>query len=152
MEDFLGIIFFVVFLGVTYVIGKSIESKHYSSLIKEEAEFSNLPAVTSKKIEQGNVLDSTLVVGSVVISGDYFKKVLAGLLNFFGGRIVSYETLIDRARRESLIRMKKQAKIFNADMVLNVRFETTKLDSMTTNQGTGMFELIAYGTAVRLKK
>ncbi|MFT6733724.1 MAG: hypothetical protein ACJAS9_001914 [Polaribacter sp.] len=39
---------------------------------------------------------------------DYFKRFLAGLRNIFGGRVVTYESLVDRARREAILRMKEK--------------------------------------------
>jgi uncharacterized protein YbjQ (UPF0145 family) len=73
-------------------------------------------------------------------------------MNFFGGRIIGYESLIDRARREALLRLKDDARKFQADAVINTRFSTSKLDGNVQSKSTGMFELLAYGTAVRLKK
>ncbi|MGQ0547496.1 MAG: YbjQ family protein, partial [Betaproteobacteria bacterium] len=53
---------------------------------------------------------SRLVAGSVVIADDYFKSLLAGLYSFFGGPVRSYESLLDRARREAVLRMKAEAR------------------------------------------
>jgi uncharacterized protein YbjQ (UPF0145 family) len=47
------------------------------------------------------------VSGSVVVSVDYFKRFLAGLRTLVGGRVTSYETLLDRARREAILRCKE---------------------------------------------
>lgn len=147
------IIIFIVFLGIAYAIGSHIEAEHFEVLQKREKELVSLPSVTAKGLYPvDQITDCLLVTGSVVISGDYFKAVLAGLLKFFGGRIVGYEALIDRARRETLLRMKDKAKAWGADAVINTRFEMSKLDSMTRRGGTGMFELLAFGTAIKLRK
>lgn len=147
------IILFFIFLGSIYFIGNHIEKKHYVDLIERERRYINIPIITSKVEEGEDMGEAELVMGSVVISGDYFKMVLAFLLNIFGGRIVSYETLIDRARREAVLRMKEKAMAWGADAVMNMRFEMSKLDSMTRqNNSTGMFEILAYGTAVKMKR
>ena len=45
---------------------------------------------------------TTMVTGSIVISLDYFKRVIAGLRGLVGGRIKTYEPLLERARREAM--------------------------------------------------
>ena len=85
-----------------------------------------------------------LVHGAVVVSADYFKTFIAGLRNLFGGRFRSYETLMERARREALLRLKADARRKGAKTVICVRFETT---SISTGWAPAM-EVLAYGTAL----
>jgi uncharacterized protein YbjQ (UPF0145 family) len=85
-----------------------------------------------------------LVHGTVVVSADYFKTFVAGLRNLFGGRLRTYETLMERARREALLRLKEQARQRGAKMIICVRFETT-----TISRGwAAAMEVLAYGTAL----
>ncbi len=86
-----------------------------------------------------------LVHGHVVISIDYFKQILAGLRNFFGGTIQSYETLLDRARREAILRMKESCP--TANEILNLRIETSSISKGDGNR-IGSIEVLAYGTAI----
>ncbi|MGB5561182.1 MAG: YbjQ family protein, partial [Sedimenticolaceae bacterium] len=88
-----------------------------------------------------------LVTGSTVISVDYFKRFLAALRSLFGGRIIAYESLLDRARRESLLRMKQQAAALGASMVFNVKYETASISKGRGNS-IGSVEVLAYGTAL----
>ena len=88
--------------------------------------------------------------GSAVISIDYFKRFLASLRNIFGGTVKSYESLIDRARREALIRMKEMAG--DATVIVNVRIETSTIGRSANRKGVGCLEAIAYGTAMTLEK
>jgi len=81
---------------------------------------------------------------------DYFKRLLASLRNIFGGTVKSYESLIDRARREALLRMKEKAP--QASMIVNVRIETTTVGRKANKKGVGCLEALAYGTAVTLKQ
>ena len=96
------------------------------------------------------VRSAELVYGSVVISIDYFKKILAGLRNIFGGTVKSYESLVDRARREALLRMKEMAG--DATVIVNVRIETSTIARKANKEGVGCLEAIAYGTALTLEK
>ena len=147
------LVILVVLIAIGYIAGTLAESNHYKSIKQRERRFLRLPAVTIKNaIDENAVVEKAqLVSGSVVISLDYFKRVLAGLRNIFGGEISSYETLIDRARREAMLRMKEEAR--RADIILNVRIETSSIGQSADQSKTiGSIEALAYGTAVTLKK
>ncbi len=84
----------------------------------------------------------------MVISVDYFKRSVAGLRALVGGRMKTYETLLDRARREAILRMKQQAKQLGANMVFNVKLETASI-SKGAKDSIGSVEVYAYGTAMK---
>ncbi len=138
---------FLVLVALGYVFGKLAESRHYRSIHSREKTLVNLPTISNKKPMGAPtpIQHAELVHGHVVISVDYFKQMLAGLRNFFGGSIQSYETLLDRARREAVLRMKEQCP--TADQILNLRIETS---SISKGQGDriGSVEVLAYGTAI----
>ena len=146
----IDLIIFLVLLSLGYFFGTWNEKRHFKSLRERESQYRTLPAISSKQVPEKFVrADSTLVDGSVVISIDYFKKISAGLRNFFGGRVSAYETLVDRARREAMLRMKKQAEVWGAETVCNVRIETSSVSKGAKGQ-VGAVEVYAYGTALRL--
>jgi len=82
-----------------------------------------------------------------VISVDYFKVFVAGLKSLIGGRMTPYESLIDRARREAILRMKEQARELGATMIFNSKFELVSLYKGTRNTIQSV-EGLAYGTAM----
>lgn len=139
-------------LAIGYVVGTLTEKRHYRSIHKREKAFLHLPAITMKTIDypEEKVKSAQLVYGSAVISIDSFKKLLAGLRNIFGGTVKSYESLIDRARREALLRMKEMAG--EATVIVNVRIETATIGRKANKKGVGCLEAIAYGTALTLEK
>ena len=141
---------FLVLLALGYGAGTWAEKRHYRSIMEREEQFLHLPAITTKKVELDDlkVERAVLVAGSVVISVDYFKRMLAGLRNIFGGTIKSYETLLDRARREALLRMKEKA--HGASMIINVRIETSTIGKRAFKGKLGSVEAIAYGTAIKM--
>jgi uncharacterized protein YbjQ (UPF0145 family) len=104
-------------------------------------------AESIQQIERAELVD-----GSVVISVDYFKHFVASLKNFFGGALNSYESLLDRARREAILRMKEKAP--NSDMIINLKLETSSIGKEGGSSGKGVLtvEVLAYGTAISLKK
>lgn len=147
------LIIFVALIALGYFAGTMAEFKHYRSIEGRERKLLRLPAVTIKNALDKNaeIEKAELVYGSAVISLDYFKRFLAGLRNLFGGEVGSYETLIDRARREAIIRMKETAE--GADIILNVRIETSSIGQSADKRKTiGSIEALAYGTAVALRK
>lgn len=137
---------------ICYTTGVIAEKRHYKSIENREALFLKKPAVTiSKQIIGDSVPERVwLVAGSVVIGQDHFKRLLAYFRNIVGGRIKSYETLIDRARREAILRMKQQA--VGADVIVNMRLETSTIGRQRGNKMVGCVESFAYGTAVCFKK
>jgi len=147
------LIIFLILLGSGYAFGYLAEKTHYRSIIKREAETLTLPCTTLKKpLSQDNPCEAALVTGSVVISVDFFKRFLAGLRNMFGGRIKSYESLLDRARREAILRMKESAIKGGARSIINVRIETSSISKNSRgNQSIGSVEILAYGTALKPK-
>ena len=145
-----NLIIFLVLISLGYGFGKIAEKNHYKSIIEREKKLVALPTTSSKYPigEATNIRKSLLVQGNVVISVDYFKRILAGLRNFFGGTVQSYETLIDRARREAILRLKESCP--QADQIINLRLETSSIYKGRKNK-IGSVEVLAYGTAIYFK-
>ncbi|WP_127713945.1 YbjQ family protein [Halobacteriovorax sp. HLS] len=146
------LVVFSVLLGLGYFFGISNEKKHYKSIRTREKKYRNTVAVSFKSppISNDLIQDQKLVMGSTVVSIDYFKLMYAGIQSLFGGRLRSYESLVDRARREALLRMKKDAKGYS--MILNVKVETSSISKGTQNKGVGSVEVLAYGTAIKVNE
>jgi uncharacterized protein YbjQ (UPF0145 family) len=143
---FADLIVFAVLLLVGYIAGRIAEKAHYASIHKREKLFERVTVFSSRfPPAVSQPFEASLVCGSVVVSQDYFKAVAAGLYSILGGRVRSYESLLDRARRESVLRMKYAAMRKGASMIVNVKFQT----SQVPGGGVGAVELIAYGTALR---
>ena len=141
----LYILLTLVMLG--FFVGQYLEKRHYRSINERERELVNL-VTTSSKHPVGNippVTDHRLVQGSVVVSVDYFKRLLAGLRKLFGGNIGAYETLVDRARREAILRLKESCT--DANQIINLRIETSSIFKGKKNQ-VGSVEVLAYATAL----
>ncbi len=148
--EFLDIIIFLSLVALGYTIGSIAEKRHYKSIIRREKETLKMQVVTAEpKLPEEKVREVFLVSGNAVISIDYFKRLLAQLRNIFGGRVKSYESLVDRARREAILRMKEEARAKGARAVVNFRLETSAIgQSANRRKSIGSIEAIAYGTAV----
>lgn len=151
MEVFLElwqILLAIILLIVAFFTGGIAERRHYKSIIRREEALGDLVVVVAKTLPPMEPAPATtLVRGSVVISVDYFKRFLARLRMIFGGRIHTYESLMDRARREAILRMQEEARVIGASMIFNMRFETSSI-SKGKRDAVGTVEVLAYGTAV----
>lgn len=141
------LILLLILLSLGYVVGQYAERRHYRSILQREERLNSLPAIASRYPPSEPQYHQALVTGSTVISVDYFKRFMAALRSLFGGRITAYESLLDRARRESLLRMKQQAAALGASMVFNVKYETASISKGRGNS-IGSVEVLAYGTAL----
>jgi uncharacterized protein YbjQ (UPF0145 family) len=139
---------FVLLLGLGFFFGRQAEAKHYKSLLAREDGLRHL-VISTDRFPPPEFMNhhADLVSGNVVISVDYFKQVSAGLRSIVGGRIRSYESLLDRARREALLRMQEQAHATGAEAIINTKLETSRI-SGNGNKGIGSVEVFAYGTAL----
>ena len=85
-----------------------------------------------------------LVKGTVVQSKNFGKDFMAGMKTLVGGEIKSYTEMLTEARQIATKRMVDEAEALGADAVVNVRFGSSAIMQ-------GAAEVVAYGTAVRLK-
>lgn len=134
-------------VALAMITGTVLERRHYQSIAEREQQFGAIPTLTGKEYPTDRkVLEARLVQGVTVVSIDYFKRLLAGLRLIFGGELTSYCSLLDRARREAILRMKAQYP--DADLIINVRIETSSI-SKGQAKSIGSTEIVAYGTALK---
>lgn len=144
----IDVVIFLSLLLSGYLFGQYFERRHYRSILEREKATLHVPLLTLKTTPSGlTTCNAALVTGSVVVSVDYFKRFLAGLRAIVGGRVKSYESLVDRARREAILRMKELAIEQGAIVVTNVRIETSSI-SKGRGKAIGSIEVLAYGTAI----
>ena len=137
-----------ILVSLGYFFGRRAEIKHFNNLVEREATMNKLPAMASRIPPGDGEYDQYLVSGSVVIANDYFKSFVAGLRNIFGGKVRTYETLLDRARREAVLRMKEKAQALGAEAVFNVKYEASNISGQY-NKRLPVIEVHAYGTALK---
>jgi uncharacterized protein YbjQ (UPF0145 family) len=100
----------------------------------------NTDFITGKEITE--ILG--LVRGNTIQAKSIGKDIKAGFRNLAGGEIVEYTQMLAESREIALKRMKEKAEKLGADAVINIRF-------MTSSIMGGAAEILAYGTAVKLK-
>ena len=99
----------------------------------------NIDYVPGKEIEALG-----MVKGTVVQSKNIGRDFMAGMKTLVGGEIVGYTEMLIEARQIATKRMVDEAEALGADAVVNVRY-----GSAAVMQGAA--EVIAYGTAVKLR-
>ncbi len=151
MESLTQVLIFLILLFLGYLAGTYAEKRHYRSIREREDQTRHIPIITfGSKQPIPEAQEAQLFVGSVVVSIDYFKRISAALRNLIGGQVIVYETLLDRGRREALLRMKESAITWGAQQILNVRLETATIGGRSgDNDSLGSIEVIAYGTGIK---
>ena len=137
----------LLIIVVALITGSVLEKRHYRSIDLRERQYGQLPLLTGKQYPpERPIAEARFVSGSVVISYDYFKRFLAGLRMIFGGEVKSYVSLLDRGRREAILRMKETCS--QADLIVNMRVETSSISKGHKKRRLGAVEVFAYGTAI----
>jgi len=85
-----------------------------------------------------------IVRGSIVRARFVGRDFIAGLRNLVGGEVTEYTQLLEESRQQAYDRMVTDAQKMGADAILTFRFSTSAI-----MEGTS--EILAYGTAVKLK-
>lgn len=102
--------------------------------------YTNTPDVPGREIEE--ILG--VVTGNVVQLKHVGRDIMASLKTIVGGEIKSYTEMLTEARHIAISRLVEEALKLEADAVVNLRFTTSSIMS-------GSSEILAYGTAVKLK-
>ena len=101
--------------------------------------------VNTETVPGHRVVEALGVVrGSTIRAKHIGSDIMASLRNIVGGEVKEYTEMLIETRNESLYRMKQEAEALGADAVVNLRFTTSQVMA-------GAAELLAYGTAVRIK-
>lgn len=131
-----------------------IESSHFKALANAERELSDMTLSDLKTLPPNWQPNGAIFVcENVVIANDYFKTLLWFFRKIIGGRSRSFERLIERGRREATVRLLRKAKECGANVVWNVRYETSIVRTNYSSNGNknpqsmAGVEMIAYGTA-----
>ena len=85
-----------------------------------------------------------LVRGNTIRARHVGRDIMASLRNLVGGEIAEYTKMLAESREQAIDRMIAEAKSKGADGIVCLRFTTSSVMQ-------GAAELLAYGTAVRLK-
>ena len=143
----IDLVILLTLLAIGYGFGTINERRHFRSIVDREERMRDITTFSTRHPPEDSTDSVCLAAGNVVISIDYFKKISAGLRNILGGRVGAYESLVERARREAILRMKADAKQKGAITIFNVKLETSSITKGSKGQ-IGAVEVLAYGTGL----
>ena len=99
----------------------------------------NIDHIPGKEIEAIG-----LVKGTVVQSKNFGKDFMAGMKTLVGGEITGYTEMLVEARQIATKRMVDEAEALGADAIVGMHYASSAVMQ-------GAAEVVAYGTAVKLK-
>ena len=86
-----------------------------------------------------------IVIGNTVMSKHLGRDIAASFKTLAGGEIKGYTEMLTEARNIAIQRMIDEAEKINADAIICFRLGSSSVMS-------GSAEMVAYGTAVKVKK
>ena len=149
MDAIISLAIFVYLILLGLFVGTSNERRYIKNLRRRERSLSNM-LVTQIKTYPALVhggKQPAMVIGEVVVATDYLKSFLAGIRNIFGGQVRSYQSLMNRARREATLRMMEEAHSLGHNALCNVRLNTADVGGSTISRKVAMVAIIASATA-----
>ncbi len=141
----------VFLLGLGFLVGGFRERAHFKSLDRREAEYDDIGIANLKTVNDPQSVEyAGLVVADCVIATDYFKGFASAFRNILGGEMRSYQTLMERARREAVLRLLERARQMGANELWNLRLETSNIMSGVQQRSPAVaVEVTASATAVK---
>lgn len=131
---------------VLWTIALWLRRRHLRSL-EEREQRAGRPLLSTLSAIPPGYGDPVLALGSAVVSHARVRTLAILWRRLVGGRIALLEDLLDRARRETLLRLEEDAAERGATLVVNLRFWTAAIGS--SERGKMAVEILAAGTAVR---
>ncbi len=156
-SDTIDLIFQLIALAIGLALlmlglfaGRIAEKRHLARLAARERDLASMLAIDTRSLPAVAAPGASIVAAECVISSDYFKSFVAKLRKIIGGELGSYRSLMDRARREALVRLLEQARSAGYNAVTCIRLEGASIagkNGATQKKGVIMVAVIAYGTA-----
>ncbi|MGA1872759.1 MAG: YbjQ family protein [Thermoplasmatota archaeon] len=143
----LVIIPLALFIGPA-ITGQIFERKHFKELESREAEIRGRIISHNRRTPiMKHPARMTIVAGEVCIGADRFKTWIAGFRQLVGGKMGSLSPVVERARREALLRVLESAAKQGFTEVGNIRYTTANLKWNAPKQKELLISVMAYGTA-----
>lgn len=170
-----SLVVFGIMLLVGLLVGGTTERRHFQDLADREARIQLKRWTQSRKfinplistaprefnrVQQDRLEDAgrqpptrisvrpaSIVMSEVTVASDYLKTFTAKLRNLVGGEVRSFESLMERARREAILRLVEQAEQGGYNALCNVRLDTVDIGGNIGKRGAAMVSIVATATA-----
>lgn len=141
----------VAMLLVASVSGLIVAKRHNARLDAGEQQTQHIVMTDLRSFPGGaGSAGATLVAAEAVIAVDYFRSWLTKFVNIVGGEAGIVTRTAIRARREALLRLKRQAESHGHNAVCNLRVETCNIrgsEAAKQKAGVILITVLASGTA-----
>jgi uncharacterized protein YbjQ (UPF0145 family) len=105
----------------------------------------SVSVTTGNNLEGYEIAEYLGVVRGIVVRAQTISQGIRGAFSsILGGNIKAYEEVCEQARSEAFARMVAHAQDRGADAILAMRYDATEFSQ-------GITEVLAYGTAVKLR-
>lgn len=119
--------------------------KQEGKMLQSDKHLSTASSMSSMAAES-----STLLHVSICVGPSWGQIFFMWLRSLFGGRLHSYDVVLDYGRREVLLRLNQQAKALGCSSMVNIRIETSTISfAKNNNNKTSSVEFLAFATGLR---
>ena len=145
----------IVFPTLSWAIGKWYQNRLMSALLENEKQEgkmlqSDKHLSTSSSMTSMTAESSTLLHVSICVGPSWGQIFFMWFKSLFGGRLHSYDVVLDYGRREVLLRLNQQAKALGCSSIVNIRIETSTVSfAKNNNNKTSSVEFLAFATGLR---
>jgi uncharacterized protein YbjQ (UPF0145 family) len=152
------ILFSLLLPFLSWAIGRWYQDRIMSTLEEEEKVivnahgFENKASVTtSNKMSQVGAEYSTLLHISLCVGPSTGQIFFMWIKSIFGGRLHSYDVVLDYGRREAMLRLRKQAAERGCTSMINIRIETSVISFAKSDRQSNRasVEFLAFATGIR---
>lgn len=146
----------IVFPTLSWAIGNWYQNRLMSALLENEKRGgkmlqSDKHLSTSSPMTSMSADSSTLLHVSICVGPSWGQIFFMWFKSLFGGRLHSYDVVLDYGRREVLLRLNQQAKALGCSSMVNIRIETSTVSFARNNNSskTSSVEFLAFATGLR---
>ncbi|MGB0313553.1 MAG: heavy metal-binding domain-containing protein [Poseidonia sp.] len=156
----IGITFWVVipvaFPLTSWALGRWYQGRLMEALVANEKAHGTILqsdrfSSTTSKMDNMAATSATLLHVSICVGPSVGQVVLMWFKGLFGGRLQSYDAVLDYGRREVLYRLKEQADSFGCTSMQNIRLETSVVSFAKNGNESrrSSVEFLAFATGIR---
>ena len=139
----------LLLLGLAFFAGNAIAKRHEKDMAQRRKAVAHMD-VSDIAVFRNPALSAPapmLLNSEVTLGIDHFRGFLGNLKNIFGGEVKSYQTTLDRARNEAILRLQEQALANGCNSVANLRVAFVDISGNTTmKKKASMVTIQASGT------
>ena len=146
----------IVFPTLSWAIGNWYQNRLMNALLENEKRGgkmlqSDMHLSTSSPMTSMSADSSTLLHVSICVGPSWGQIFFMWFKSLFGGRLHSYDVVLDYGRREVLLRLNQQAKALGCSSMVNIRIETSTVSFARNNNSskTSSVEFLAFATGLR---